>query len=341
VVRLTTQLLPSRLLLSGNRTPPVSSCVPLSLQMLDSSGGVSGTAPSIWVDLSTTAGALFADSGCLQSAKAIALDGGAPQAAVYFQSHAPGEAVVAAKAGDLLEGRLSLFVGGATLAVSPAKASAKPGRELQFSVQGGQEPYQWRVEQNGSGATISSAGLYRAGERSGLDVVRVVDAKALGGFAPVEVVAVKLELGLDEESPLPFGGELSGSLELENQSAFRVSGARLWLFGKKLALEPLQGEGLLEECAAHCYGLGSLGQGERRRFLLRGGLLGAPGQQAEIDVRVEIDGDEVAQRTLAVQIEPVRTKVGCGQAPGALGLGLGGVLAFLLVWAFPKPNEAG
>jgi streptogramin lyase len=70
----------------------------------------------------------------------------------------------------------------APVAISPVAVTVEPGLQSAFTASGGTPPYSWALSTNGSGGSISSAGLYTAGPTGSVtDTVTVTDS--LGRFA--------------------------------------------------------------------------------------------------------------------------------------------------------------
>ncbi|HEU5217566.1 MAG TPA: DNRLRE domain-containing protein, partial [Gemmatimonadales bacterium] len=86
----------------------------------------------------------------------------------------------------------------------PAVADVSPGEQVQMTPFGGTPGYTFSVD-GGSGATITSTGLYTAGPRIGQDLVTVQDSSGIGaaGYATITVAGLSADGG---GTILPDGG---------------------------------------------------------------------------------------------------------------------------------------
>jgi hypothetical protein len=83
----------------------------------------------------------------------------------------------------------TVTVGGG-VAIAPPGITLAPGNVQQFTASGGSPPYSWQLVANGSGGSVSSAGLYTAGPTLGQDTLRLADSVGGAVTATIHVVAV-------------------------------------------------------------------------------------------------------------------------------------------------------
>ncbi len=83
----------------------------------------------------------------------------------------------------------TVTVGGG-VAIAPHGITLAPGNVQQFTASGGSPPYSWQLVANGSGGSVSPAGLYTAGSAIGQDTLRLADSIGGSITVPIDVVAV-------------------------------------------------------------------------------------------------------------------------------------------------------